>query len=1033
MSTLKSVALAAVACSFLSLASLSQAQTFWGQYGKDAQHDAMSTSGVQALNSILWQTPVDLVPVTDGTDVTAHYGSPLMTANTAVVNVRIGQVASTFSSGFTTTSGYSGVSQQTNHGSSVDDVYRVEGHDLGTGVTTWTEYSDYVDWMPHGWTPSFGSCIDSNGKVYSPGAGGTVWVYSNADSASGTSSKICFYGLTFYNGSPSLYDANVQICTPITVDASNNIYFGFYVTSGFNNVPGLKSGLAKISSTGVGTFVTADAASGNTGDEVATNCAPAVTADGNFVYVAVKQQGNGGYNNPKLLRLNTSDLSTANEAALYEVPYVHNTTQDGNTVAFPYIFDDGTSSPMIGPDGDVYYGIWWSDLESRGFMLHYSADLSTVKTPGAFGWDDTASVVPASAVPSYTGTSSYLILTKYNNYSDAGLTPFPGDGHNEVAVLDPNATEQYTVQYDTGDGTGPTYTTMKEVLTVVGAIANTGQTGVREWCINMAAIDVAGKAAVVNSEDGHCYRWDFTTNSLTQVQNLQPATGEAYTPTVVSADGISFAVNNAVLFAMWDGVKATNAYGFPTVAGNTGSGSIALSGNATGPGATFHLSSSNPNIQVPATVFVPAGSNQATFTYTSTTSDSEQDAQITATRYGFSATSDPFEASGSGLAHVNVSSNSNNGGVATSGSVTLIGSAPASGRTATLSCDNSAIKFGATSTSTPTNTLALHFGGGVSSQPFYFFSSGVATGQSCTITATLDDSTTVTVSVAIYPAVFSGFGLASSSITGGMTDTGSLAFTGGLPAAGLPTSVTYSAHTSGPATVNSTTSPTNFTITSTAVTSNVTETISTNCNGTVKTANVTITAEPTLVGFSTSDSQPYMTHEITGTVTLNGKAGGSIAVTATSLDANSSIITQPVVASGASSATFTIAASQLSVNTNQTAKVTVKYGTVTITGSFTVRPIFVTAVAASPTILHAGGTGHITITVSPYAGQLGLKVSLHSGSSVLTVPATAIVANNATTVTVAITAPAQVTGVNRVSITASCAGDNSICLVTVEP
>ena len=98
--------------------------------------------------------------------------------------------------------------------------------------------------------------------------------------------------------------------------------------------------------------------------------------------------------------------------------------------------DIGTASPMVGPDGDVYFGVLTSDSDFRGFMLHFSGDLSKTKTPGSFGWDDTASVVPASMVSSYHGTSKYLIMTKYNNYADGG-----GDGVNKLAILDPNATQ----------------------------------------------------------------------------------------------------------------------------------------------------------------------------------------------------------------------------------------------------------------------------------------------------------------------------------------------------------------------------------------------------------------------------------------------------------------------------------------------------------------------------------------------------------------------------------------------------------------
>jgi hypothetical protein len=101
-----------------------------------------------------------------------------------------------------------------------------------------------------------------------------------------------------------------------------------------------------------------------------------------------------------------------------------------------WVSDDSSASPMVGPDGDVYYGVLGNpDNGSRGWMLHFSGDLTQTKTPSAYGWDSTASIVPKSMVPSYAGASSYLIFTKYNNY--AGLDG--GDGVNKVAVLDPNA------------------------------------------------------------------------------------------------------------------------------------------------------------------------------------------------------------------------------------------------------------------------------------------------------------------------------------------------------------------------------------------------------------------------------------------------------------------------------------------------------------------------------------------------------------------------------------------------------------------
>ncbi len=101
-----------------------------------------------------------------------------------------------------------------------------------------------------------------------------------------------------------------------------------------------------------------------------------------------------------------------------------------------HVSDSSSASPTVGPDGDVYFGVLdfaARGHNQRGWLLHFDAALLTVKTPGSFGWDDTPSIVPATAVPSYAGTSPYLLLSKYNNYYGSGT----GDGLNQMAVLDP--------------------------------------------------------------------------------------------------------------------------------------------------------------------------------------------------------------------------------------------------------------------------------------------------------------------------------------------------------------------------------------------------------------------------------------------------------------------------------------------------------------------------------------------------------------------------------------------------------------------
>jgi hypothetical protein len=73
---------------------------------------------------------------------------------------------------------------------------------------------------------------------------------------------------------------------------------------------------------------------------------------------------------------------------------------------------------------------------------------------------------------------------------------------------------------------------------------------VKEWCINTAAVDPSSNSILANSEDGKLYRWDVATNTFSQSIVLTPGLGEAYTPTIIGADGTVYAINNATLFAV---------------------------------------------------------------------------------------------------------------------------------------------------------------------------------------------------------------------------------------------------------------------------------------------------------------------------------------------------------------------------------------------------------------------------------------------------------------------------------------------------
>ncbi|HLA70707.1 MAG TPA: hypothetical protein VK624_04295 [Steroidobacteraceae bacterium] len=468
-------------------------------FSRDAQHTAVSAIATPPLTRILWQTPVDLAPqYAGGRYLLTHYGSPVISgANTVLVPVKTAAQGS----------------------------FRIEARSGSNGALLWSATSDYVV-PPHNWFPSFNLTITANNRVYAPGAGGKLYYRDNVDSASGTLQTAVFYGASVYAGATAALDAAVMVSTPITVDAAGNAWFGFFV--GGANPAGLSSGVARLSANGVGTWQAASVLANDNGiDRVAMNSAPALSTDGATLYVAVSNSLERGY----LLAIDSATLAIKTKVSLID-------PQSGTAARIP---GDGTASPTIGPDGDVYFGVLESIQganNSRGWMLHFNATLSQTKVPGAFGWDNTASIVPAASVPSYTGTSTYLLATKYNNYAGSGT----GNGLNRMAVLDPAV-----AQTDPISG----IQTMKEIVTILGPTPDADNPGGRrEWCVNTGAFDPATRSMLVNNEDGFLYRWDLATNTLSESIRFNNGIGQSYTPTAVGPDGTIFAINNAVLFAV---------------------------------------------------------------------------------------------------------------------------------------------------------------------------------------------------------------------------------------------------------------------------------------------------------------------------------------------------------------------------------------------------------------------------------------------------------------------------------------------------
>jgi hypothetical protein len=528
-------------------------------FAGNAQHTAVYSATAQDLNAIHWSTVIDLNP----SGAFAHYGSPLLTSgNTIVVPVK-----------------------------TASDGFELKVLNAVDGSAKYSLATDYL--LPsHGWIPVYQPALAKSSfgtRLYYPGAGGTIYSIDAPDSIShGAPVRQVFYTtLADYQANAAGFNSTVFINTPLTPDGNGNIFFGFRV-QGTAPAPlsTTESGFARIDPSGNATYVLAGTAAGDANISYDThNSAPALSNDQATLYVVVKSASTDNY--AYLLGLDATTLATKFRVFLKD-PQNHNANN-------ARLLDDSTASPMVAPDDDVYFGIYADNTGSRGFLLRFSGDLAVEKTPGGFGWDNTPAIVPAAMAPLYTGPSPYLIFTKYNDYANAGAGS--GSGVNRIALLDPNATEVDPHPASNG------MLIEREVQTVIGPTADAEERSaslpyaVREWCINTAAVNPATQSVFIPSEDGHLYRWNLASNSLSQLVSLTAGIGEPYVPTVLGPDGTVFTLNGGTLFALGSssGVGITlrssspdvrnglsgQALTFTTTVTNTGAPGTLLTGTVT--------------------------------------------------------------------------------------------------------------------------------------------------------------------------------------------------------------------------------------------------------------------------------------------------------------------------------------------------------------------------------------------------------------------------------------------------------------------
>ncbi len=386
------------------------------------------------------------------------------------------------------------------------------------------------------------------------------------------------------------------------------------------------------------------------------------------------------------------------------------------------------------------------------------------------------------------------------------------------------------------------------------------------------------------------------------------------------------------------------------------------------------------------------------------------------------------------LSSVSVNPNSVVGGNASTGTATLTTAAPSGGAVVTLS---SSIPSAATVPGSVT------IAAGATSGNFTVSTVSVTASTSGSITGTFGGATRsaiLTVRPPDPPPTPTSLGVSPSTVVGGNGSTGTIFLSHGPPPEGLVVSLSSSntAAATVPASVTIFLSSGTFPISTLAVTTTQTTTITASANGVSRTAVLTVTPSAAAAALSAVSVNPTSVTGGTssqGTVTLTAAApAGGFTV---ALSDNSTAATVPAsvsVAQGATSATFAIPTSAVTTSTPVT--ITANAGGITRTATLTVTPsaapAALSAVSVNPTSVIGGASSQGTVTLTAAAPAGGFTVTLSDNSAAATVPASVSVAQGATSATFTIPTSAVTTS-TPVTITANAGGVTRTATLTVNP
>ena len=345
--------------------------------------------------------------------------------------------------------------------------------------------------------------------------------------------------------------------------------------------------------------------------------------------------------------------------------------------------------------------------------------------------------------------------------------------------------------------------------------------------------------------------------------------------------------------------------------GSTGTGTVTLAGKATGTGAKVLLTSSNPSAAtVPGNVVVPAGSNQATFSFSSSQVLANASATISGT-YGGGTASQLLTVNVASVQSLTLDSPSVPGGSSVTGTVTLSGLAGTGGVAVSLLSSNSSV--------TTPGTVTVQ--AGESSATFSLTTVAVASDTPAAINAAAGGATQTALLTVSAPQLQT-VSVMPVSLPGGNSASGTLSLSSPAPESGFVVTLSANsivANVPGTVMVPGGGTSATFMVGSSTVAVDTQATISASALGATQAAPVTVTA-PQISSVSIAPGTVNGGSAATGTITLTSPAPQGLYISLGSDNAAAAVGATIQFPVGVMTALFSVSTSH--VSSNQTATIT---------------------------------------------------------------------------------------------------------------